>query len=346
MMAAGALRDRDRRRWDRATGRSWIDRRSGPGARVRFAAVSALGLVLVAGVVASNVRVAHASGFSTGGIFLPLGHGGRAHALGGAGVPAERSDAAAYWCPSNLAWSEQASGLTLMHAQVFPDVGSGYETVTAARRSRQPLGVGGQLLQPSRWAVGIFVAHLGLDFDTSGWSENRVQASCAVAFNNFTTLGVAARYLGLTTDFDAGDAHGGGFDLSASILLTHRVFLALVARDVFTRIRFDTGTWQTENRSYDLGVAYLAGRRIAPVGQATFGEGSLRRAGLGLEWRAWPEVLALRGGWGLVASGDTRSIPTAGAGFRFARFQLDYGASFDDEDALGVKQRVSLHVDL
>jgi hypothetical protein len=297
-------------------------------------------------LVGVPVPMVLASDFSTGGIFLPLGHGGRAHALGGAGVAAERDDGAASWCPSNLAWSENRSGLTLMHAQIFPEVGSGYESLSYGRRSSRELGVKGQLLQPSRWGFGIFVGHLGLDFDTSGWSENRIQASGAFAFNNFTTVGLAVRYLGLSTDFDSGNARGGGFDLSVSTLLARRLFFALVGRDVFTRVKFDTGTWQTESPSYDMGLEYWGGSRGSAVGQVTFREGTVRRADLGLEWRAWPKVLALRGGWSMVTSGDSRSFLSAGAGFRFSRFRLDYGASFDGEDALGVKQRVSLQVGL
>jgi len=308
--------------------------------------VHAAAVLVLGGFAALAVAPARAADFSTGGIFLPLGQGGRARGLGGAGVPAERSDTAAYWCPSNLAWSVRPSGLTLMHAQVFPDVGGGYDTFSYGRRHGPGLGVESQLLQPSRWAVGVFVAHMGLDFETSGWSENRVQASGAVAFNNFTTFGVAVRYLSLSTDFESGNAQGGGFDLSASLLLSRRLFFALIARDVFTRVKFDTGTWQTASPSFDMGLEYLAGRRGSAVGQVTFREGTLRRAGVGVEVRAWPDVLALRAGWSVLTSGGSRSFPSAGAGFHLRRFGLDYGVSFDDDDALGMNQRVSLQVDL
>jgi hypothetical protein len=311
--------------------------------RVRAALCAAAAL---ATSLALAPRGAAAADFSTGGVFLPLGHGARAHGLGGAGVPIVRDDGAAYWCPSNLAWLEPQTGFTFMHAQIFPDVGSGYETLSFARRSGNRLGGGDQALLPSRWAAGVFFGHLGLDFDTSGWSENRVTLAGAFALNNFTSLGAAVRYLGLSTDFDAGDAHGGGLDLSLSILVARRLFAAVVGRDLWTRVKFDTETWETQEPSIDFGLEYRVGKRGSAVGELVFREGTLRRTIVGLEWRPLREALALRGGWSLESGGESRSFPSAGAGIRFRQFGLDYGAAFEDDDALGVTQRVSLHVGL
>ena len=68
--------------------------------------------------LAATVRGAD---YSNGGTFLQLGHGARAHALGGGGVAAIRTDAAAYWNPANLAWLQKRNGVTLMHADILPE---------------------------------------------------------------------------------------------------------------------------------------------------------------------------------------------------------------------------------
>ena len=317
-------------------------RRGRIGLRVATALAGA-GLVLAGLARPPQVRAAD---YSTGGVFLPLGHGARAQGLGGAGVPVVRDDAAAYWCPSNLAWLEDVAGATFMHAQIFPEVGNGYESLSYGRRFGQRLGGEDQALRPSRWALGFFFGHLGLDFEAGGWSENRLQAAAAIAFNNFTTIGAAVRWLGLANDFDGGDASGAGFDLSVSMLLSPHLFLGIVGRDVWTQVEFDTGSSETQNFSMELGLEYRDRRRGAAVAHLVLREGTLGRGNLGLEWRAWRDVLALRGGWSVETSGESRNFPSAGAGIAFSRFVFDYGATFDGEEATGVTQRVSLHVGL
>jgi hypothetical protein len=285
-----------------------------------------------------------AAGWSAGGLFLPLGHGARAHALG-SGVALLRDDAAVYWNPANLGWSE-GQGLTLMVAEIFPGVGDGYQTLSYGRRSSTLLGGEEQKLRPARWGYGLFYSRLGLDFDTSSWSENTARLAGSMALANYASVGMAVKILWLDSGFESGGAFGAGLDIGLSALVTERLFAALVGRDLFTRVHFDTDTYQSQAAELDLGAEYRLRPAWSLLGETAFREGGLRRANAGVEARFHDDVLALRAGWTALYTGETRSLPSAGLGVRWDRFQLDYGVSFDGDDALGTKQRLSLHVGL
>jgi hypothetical protein len=302
-------------------------------------------VVVVAAVAVLGPASLAAQDFSVGGLFLPLGHGARAQGLGGMGVALVRDDAAVYWNPANLCWLEPTTGVTLAHADLFPEVGDGQESVSWARAAGRSLAVPGQALPCTRWGYGLLVRHVGFGFDTSAWSENTLQLSGAAALGNVASLGLSMRLMQLGTDFESGDAWGGGLDVGTSILVTDRLSLAVVLRDLWTRVHFDTGAWQTQKAALESGLEWRPWKSWSACVEGTLREGTLRRAGLGLEWRARREI-ALRGGWTQLAAGETRGFPSAGVGLRWSRFGLDYGASFDEADALGTRQRVSLQVDL
>jgi len=286
---------------------------------------------------------AHAADFSTGGSFLPLGHGGRAYALGGVGVAVLRDDEAVYWNPANLAWLGSRNGVTLMHADSRPGVDDGYDTASFARAHGQRLGENSQAIRPTRWGYGLFLSHFGFDF-TSGasWSESVVQGGVAMAVNNFTSVGLGVKGLFLANDFDAAGASGAGFDLGVSVLLVDKITASLVGRDVFTRVSWDTAKWETLSPSVTLGFEYRAARRWTSEVDFVLREGTAQRAAAGLEWQAFRNLLWLRGGLTLVTPGGRRTYPSTGAGLAFSHFVLDYGVAFDAEDALQDGHRVSL----
>jgi hypothetical protein len=301
------------------------------------------GLALAGTICASR---ADAATWSSGGIFLPLGHGARSHGMGGAGVTLLRDDTAVYWNPANLSWNERRSGLTVMVAEIFPGVGDGYQTLGYGRRAGAVLGDSLQSVRTGKWGYGLFYSHLGLDFDSGLWSENTIRLAGAWGFCNYASLGIATKIDWLQNDFTKGGASGFGIDLGLSALFTDHVFVALVARDVFSRVRFDNETTQDQEAQLDLGLEYLASRSWSVLGEVTSRDDLLSRTRVAVEWRERREILALRAAYTLLAGGDSRAYPSAGFGVRWERFQLDYGVSFEGDDAMGTKQRLSLQVRL
>jgi len=294
-------------------------------------------------VAAAGCGPVHAATFARGGVFMPLGHGARAHGMGGAVVASTLDDAAVAWNPASLTWIPQSAGLTLMHAELMPGVDHGYDTASFGRAAGPQLGSGDEALRPSRYGYGLLLAHLGLDLDTSSWSENALVLAGAMALENFISVGASVKYIGVSNDFADGDGRGAGIDLAATALVTDRISAALVIHDFWTRVRFDTQTWQTQPRTADLGVALRVRSAWLVEVDTRFGQ-HLQSTAVGVEWEALRDLAWLRGGWTSVAIGEARGYPSAGAGLRYNRFGIDYGISFDDADALDLGQRVSLHV--
>jgi hypothetical protein len=285
-----------------------------------------------------------ATDYSGGGTFLALGHGARAHGLGGGALAIGRDDAAAYWNPANLPWMTTHSSATLMHAAIFPEVDNGYETASYGRTAGPRLGQPVQRVRPTAWGFGVFVAHLGLGFETGDWSENRVQVAAAYALTNYATLGVGAKLLWLTNDFESGNARGGGFDAGLSLLLTDDLFVAAVVRDAYTEVHFDTERIETPSPGFELGINYHW-RTLELELDGTGRESGLQRTSVGAEWHPWRDQVVVRGGWTVIQAGERRNYPSAGLGVRARMFVIDYGAAFDNEDALGIGQRFSLRVE-
>ncbi len=298
-------------------------------------------LVFVAAL--AGAHAVHAETYARGGVFLPLGHGARAHGLGGAAVVSTLDDAAVAWNPANLTWLPPGAGLTLMHAELLPGIDDGYETASYGRAAGPRLGSGDEVRRPARYGYGLLFTHLGLDFATSSWSENALTLAGAIALENFISVGAGVKLLGVANDFADGDGRGVGLDLAFSALVTDRLTAALVVHDAWTRVRFDTRTWQTQSRTFDAGIALRV--RTAWLAEVDVRMGThLQSTAVGLEWNARRDLLWLRGGWTSLETGSGRGYPSAGAGLRFDRFGLDYGVSFDDAGGLDLGHRVSLHI--
>ncbi len=297
---------------------------------------------MLGATLASPVRAAD---FSTGGAFLSLGHGARLHGLGNAGVALLRDDAAVFWNPANLAWMQQANGVTLMHADILDGIDDGYDSVSFGRRAGARLGFPQQPLRPTRWGYGFFIAHMGFDFASGNrWSETTFLFGAAYSLNNYTSIGIGLKGLSGNNDFQSADASGAGLDLALSLLVMERVTLAVVGRDVWTRLRWDTSRWETLAPSVTFGLEVRPAKRWSGEVDLVLREGTLQKAAAGVEWQAYRDLFWVRGGITHVAPGEARLYPSAGAGLRFSRCVLDYGVGFDEDDALGIGQRLSLRV--
>jgi hypothetical protein len=289
--------------------------------------------------------VARASDGSTGGVFLQLGHGARAHGLGGAGTALLRDDTAAYWNPANLAWQEDAFGLTLMRADILPEIDDGYTTLSFGRRIGDPLADATQTVQASRWGYGLYVSSFAFSFDSGAdWSENMLLMGGAVALSNYASIGAAFKTLRVLNDFESADATGAGLDLALTVLVFERLSMALVGRDVWTRVSWDTGLWETLKPTTTLGMEYRPYPRWAGVVDFAFRESHLYQTAAGLEWRGFGDHLALRGAYTRIDADESRSFPSAGIGVRLRSLHVDVAASFDEAESLDVGQRVSVQL--
>jgi hypothetical protein len=281
--------------------------------------------------------VSQAGDYSTGGTFLQLGHGARAHGLGGGGVALMRTDDAAYWNPANLAWLQKKNSITFMQASILPGIEDGYSTLTFGRGIGDRLGLETQQWRPTRGAYGLFLSHMGLQFDSGKkWSENVLKLSTALALNSYTSVGAGVKLLQANNDFESADGRGVGIDLA---------FLraALVGRDLWTRIEWDTKTHEVVDRTFTAGVEYAIWR-TAVVADWVIRRKATERFILGAELGLFRERLVVRGAVTSLQAGEARVWPSGGVGISLANLTFDYGASFDEADALDVGHRASLRL--
>jgi len=312
-----------------------------PRTRIRAVMTRATTLATLAVLVSSS----HAADFSTGGTFLNLGHGARLHGLGTAGIALLRDDGAAYWNPANLAWIPHQNGVTLMHADILDQIDDGYDSFSFGRTAGERLGDEKQPLRPTRWGYGAFVSHLGFTFGSgNGWSENTFLFAAAAALSNYSTVGVGLKGLQAQNDFESADGEGVGLDLALTVLVFEKLTAAIVGRDVWTRVHWETSTWETLRPAVTVGVEYRPGARWHVMGDCVLRQSLLDTAALGVELQPYRDVLWLRGGITSRSPGESRIYPSAGAGVRFSRLVLDYGVAFDDDESLGIGQRVSLRL--
>ena len=310
-------------------------------ASARHAAVVGIGLTCAAFLV----RPTAGADFSSGGAFLQLGHGARLHGLGSAGVAMLRDDAAAYWNPANLAWLQRQNGVTLMHADILDQIDDGYDSFSFARAAGERLGEASQPLRPSRFGYGLFLSHLGFTFASGrDWSENVFQFAAAMAVNNYASVGMAIKGLQANNDFDNADGEGIGLDLGLTVLVFDRLTAVIVGRDVWTRVHWDTGRWETSEPVVTAGFELRPAQRWNVETDLSLRQGGLHTAAGGVECQVYRDLFWLRGGATFVVPGESRLYPSAGVGVRYSRFVLDYGAAFDEEESLGIGQRVSLRV--
>jgi len=310
---------------------------------MKRASRSRIGLVLAGwALVATPLQ---ATEFSEGGSFLPLGHGARAHALGNAAVGLMRDDGAIYWNPANLAWQQQATSLTLMHADLLEGVGDGYNTLSFGRVAGSRLGLTQQAMRPSRWGYGLFLSRMGVEFPSGkNWVENTFTFGAAVALNNFTSVGIGLKGLVASNDFESANGRGAGFDLALTVLVLEKLTVAAVGRDVWTRVSWDTSTWETLKPTVTFGLELRPARAWTSEVDFLLRQGTLQAIAFGVEWQAYRELLWLRGGAYALRPGDSRVAPSAGVGVHYSRLVLDYGFRVDDEDAQGIGHRVALRI--
>lgn len=305
-------------------------------------------VVLCIGVLALGclrALPAGAANFSTGGTFLQLGHGARAHGLGGAGVALLRDDSALYWNASNLPWLQSRVAATFMHARLLPGVDDGYNTGSVAHAVGARRGEPEQDLRPHPFGYGIFVSHLGFDFDSgSTWGETAFVLGAGYAFTNFASIGMGLKALRVSNDFESANATGSGLDLSLTVLVTDWLSAAIVGRDVWTRVRWDTSSWENLHPTMTVGFEARPGARWTLVGDFVVRERATQRLLWGLEWQALRELAWLRLGLSTLTPGETRTYPSFGFGITHRHARVDYGVAFDHEDALDTAHRFSLGI--
>lgn len=244
--------------------------------------------------------------------------GARQMGMGSAAVGEASDINAMYWNPAGLI---QLSGtyIATMRQVLFQPLNIPYDYLAFARKL------------PSGDAYGVYLSRM----DASGelgfsWKEDKYFFSYAYDFEDEEglSIGLNAKYYRTVAVWAGGNGKGDGYGADLGILyrVSPQLKLGLMARDVYTQMKWSTGTKETFPATYVLGLAYEAKNDTNLVFDTEYDTNKSIpgpfRMHIGFE--KWlDEVIALRAGYTLSQTKD-ESSPTAGIGVHLGPWQIDY----------------------
>ncbi len=285
--------------------------------------------------------------------FAPADPGVRASAMGGAYTAVGEEPMGLYWNPATLFFQE-GHQIEASYSDLY---GLG-----AAKRSYLSYGwkkefeipeYDGQLVSLTTdshsgpgYAFGV--ESLFFDLDDAGYTEFSIGAGAAWGYGERLAIGASVRGLLVSSDFDQVSAWGYDFGLGLAWSTSSKERIGLAVPHLFSRLiwAFDS----TER--LPLGATLGWARRFHPTLLTSVdvemreGDTGVYRVAGGVEWWAFPERLALRGGYRYLDAGlDPISAPTFGLAIRFLGLSLDYAFRVEPA-ALGDTHRLGLLVGL
>ena len=298
--------------------------------RIRIIAVVLALAIAVAGRAAAES--------SQGGAFKLPAYGARAWGMGGAFVAVADDESAVDWNPAGIAHAGRVVGASYL--QLMEGVSAGQSQLVYAMpltRSRQETGA-------ATHAAGAMLTNFSADISGGEtYSENYLRLAYAFTPEPLVSFGLGISAFMSSSGVDGFDAWGTAVDFGGTLSLSQKWRVALVGRDLFSRYNFDDGHDYKKEPEYIVGVARESGP-LALAADVVRSYGNWARVSAGAETEYFFSHVALRGGVAWLSSAEPRTIPSFGVSVKVDRLSLHYGASIDDDEALGNTHRVSLAV--
>ncbi len=284
------------------------------------------------------------AGYSSGGGFSAPGYGARAWGMGGAAVAFGSDEAATYWNPALLSLlGSHRIGLSYVDLVPGADARNSFLAYAGPLKKGDVDAPG---LDFAAHAMGVLYGNLMLELsDGQKYTENSLLLAYSYSPEYFVSFGVGMDLLFSSSDVGGFDAKGTAFTAGLRLALSRRISVGFVARNIFSRLLFDSGGDDELGRSFTLGAAYTIMHGVVVEGDLVGAFGGLARAVAGCEGKFFSDVLAVRGGISSVTAGENRVLPHLGLGVLVRNVQLDYNANFDSGEAFGTTHRFSLAVD-
>lgn len=244
--------------------------------------------------------------------------GARQMGMGSAAVGEASDIGALYWNPAGLV---QLSGthLATMRQVLFQPLNIPYDFLGYAKKL------------DSGDAYGLYISRLDASNELGfSWKEDKYFFSYAYDFEDEEglSIGLNVKYFRTVTVWAGGNGKGDGYgaDLGLLYRLSPQLKIGLMCRDIYTQMKWSTGTRETFPPTYVLGISYDAGNDTTVVFDADYDMNKSIpgpfRAHFGVE-RWIDEVIALRLGYTLSQTKD-ESTPAAGIGVNLGPWQIDY----------------------
>lgn len=293
-----------------------------------------LALALAAALPARTVAES-----SQGGAFKLPAYGARAWGMGGAFVVLANDESALDWNPAGMADAGRVAGASYL--QLVEGVSAGQSQLVFV----MPLTNARQETGAATHAVGAMLTNFTVDVAGSDetYSENYLRVAYAFTPEPLLSFGLGLSGFMSESGVEGFDAWGTAVDFAGELSLSSKWAVALVGRDLFSRYTFDDSHDYKKEPEYILGIA-RQGSRMALEADVVRSYGTWSRVSAGVETEYFFSHVALRGGVAWLSGGEGRVVPCFGVSVRVDPLTLHYGASIDDEEALGTTHRVSLAV--
>jgi hypothetical protein len=282
-----------------------------------------------------------AFGATSAGFERP-GGGARSAALGGHSVVLPDDDHALGSSPGRLVFASRSA--SAQYDRIDPDVelwrGRVGVVLPMGRDLTEPL----QTSHVRRNAVGLALDVTSLTLiEGSAYREAAVSLGGAVAPMGILGLGGVVRYERASSDLDAIQASAWGVDVGLAIELSDHIAGAIAVRNALGRTSYDGGDDEDRAGEVTLGLGANHYRWWSAEVDYVYRDNTTSALAGGVELHAVPGTLDLRAG---AASEEgpagRRVIPSAGAGFAFDRWHLDYAFRSDKDGSLDAQHQVAL----
>jgi hypothetical protein len=295
-----------------------------------------------AAVVLLSVALA-ASGYDgAGGIELRRGLSARAIAMGETGLVPGSGPTTFAANPALLPWTTSLE-IGLGHETLA----QGVEASATCLSAVMPLGAGiaipGSGEVGRRFGLGVCLDHSGVKLSQGtewGWSMVSLGAGCRLT--PYACAGLASKYLLSSSDLEGTRVRAYAADIGAALELTPRVTVGVTVANLVGNAVWDDGESESPPLLVSFGGGCMLGYGISGEVSVTLSNSNPAEGGMGVEVPMGTTGLSLRAGY-VYCSGDySRNVVTAGFGYCYGAFGLDYGVKVDDDLALGTTHHFSL----
>ncbi len=284
----------------------------------------------------------HAAAATTNAFVPPVG-GPRIASMGGHIVALVSDDQALETNPGRLSFVGRVASVQV--DQLDPDLDLWRGRVGVAFGAGEELADGFRGQRPRTMAFGFSLDAMNLKLiEASAYRELMISGGAAVCLTNFSSIGMTARYLRASTDTEVlgTTATGYAVDFGLALGLSDNWDLGIAVKDAFGRSQFEESDDEDRAARLTLGVATSGRRRWqAEVDYVMQYDHNAAVAGGG-EFHVVPGTFDLRAGVSQELLDPARTVLTAGAGFMFRKFQLDYAYGSDSDGAFEQQHRVAL----
>lgn len=244
--------------------------------------------------------------------------GARQMGMGSAAVGDASDINALYWNPAGLV---QLNGtyLATMRQVLFQPLNIPYDYLAFAKKLS------------SGDSFGIYLSRMDASNELGfSWKEDKYFFSYAYDFEDEEGLsaGLNLKYYRTVAVWDGGNGKGDGYgaDLGLLYKLSPQLKIGAMARDIYTQMKWSTGTREKFPPTYVLGLSYDAKHDTTIAFDAEYDTNKSVPAHLRMHigFERWlDEVVALRVGYVLSQTKD-ESTPTAGVGLHLGPWSIDY----------------------